>query len=551
VSYPRGPAAPGADSFVYQVCDDGGLCDTAKVSLQIGAANRNPVAVDDEVATEAEMPVLVAALDNDSDPDGDALTLFAVEDAYSGAVAIVGDEIEYSPDADFAGDDVFFYTVCDPAGACATAFVIVEVAAGENTAPVAIDDTVQTLKDTKVVVDTTANDVDFDGDPISVTAVGDASFGVAAREADGRVSYTPNAGHLGEDVFTVTIGDGRGGSATQRVLVYVTATPNQAPDAVDDAFDAPGEVATELAVLANDSDADGDALSIVGMVQPAHGTVAVNANGVVVFEPDPGFWGADRFSYVVSDGRGGTDSAWVELVVGDRDHDGLGDRHEIEVTGTDPDDADSDDDGLSDGVEGRGDGPLTAPTNPLDPDTDHDGITDGVEVGVGDADPSTTTDPNDDDSDDDGILDGNEDLNGNGKWDGELGGTGTSGSGETDPTRADTDGDGVQDGTELGLSAPQGSGTDLSKFQPDLDPGSKTDPLDSDSDDDGASDGQEDSNHNGRVDAGEHDPLDPADAPEANKAKSSGCSGGALPSLWLGLIGLALWVRRRALRTGR
>ena len=55
--------------------------------------------------------------------------------AYRQATAIVGDEIEYAPDADFAGDDVFFYSVCDGRGACATAFVIVEVTAGDNAAP--------------------------------------------------------------------------------------------------------------------------------------------------------------------------------------------------------------------------------------------------------------------------------------------------------------------------------------------------------------------------------------------------------------------------------
>ena len=127
-------------------------------------------------------------------------------------------------------------------------------------------------------------------------------------------------------------------------------------------------------------------------------------------------------------------------------------------------------------------------------DSDGDGIPDDIESGGG-------TNPNDDDSDDDGILDGNEDANHNGRVD----------PGETDPLKADTDGDGLQDGTELGLGSPQGLGTNLGFFQPDVDPGTRTDPLKADTDGGGVADGVEDTNRNGRVDAGERNPLNPAD----------------------------------------
>ncbi|KFA90291.1 Ig-like domain-containing protein, partial [Archangium violaceum] len=127
-------------------------------------------------------------------------------------------------------------------------------------------------------------------------------------------------------------------------------------------------------------------------------------------------------------------------------------------------------------------------------DTDKDGIADSIETATG-------TDPNDDDSDDDGILDGNEDANCDGYVD----------PGETDPRNKDTDGDGLQDGTELGLDTPQGSGTNLSIFQPDQDTATTTNPLDSDTDDGSVADGIEDSNRDGKLDPGERDPLDPDD----------------------------------------
>jgi len=597
-------ATSGSDTFTYQVCDTGGLCDTATVSVTIGGSNRNPVALEDEAATGAEEPIVVDVLANDTDPDGDTLTLTAVEDPAHGTATIEDNEVVYTPDADFTGTEVFFYTVCDAAGACASALVIVEVTPGANTPPTAVDDTIATRENTPITFDSTANDLDFDGDPLVVTQVSDPEHGTVKINPDGTLTYTPDANYSGEDTFTVTISDGRGGSSTQSVLVIVTPASNRPPDALDDSYDAPSDSNSVFAVLANDTDPDSDALTITDVVQPQHGVVTIAADGTLLFTPDANYVGPDSFSYTVSDGNGGYDTAYVDLVIGDRDHDGLSDVIETTVTNTDPDDPDTDgdglsdgdevaggnpnqydpgidtnpldndtdDDGLSDGTEIRGDGPLTAPTDPLDSDTDGDGVNDGVEVGVTeplpggtsaggipftgtdptvfvpDADPTTTTNPLDDDSDDDGLTDGNEDINGNGKLDGVLGGTGTPGSGETDAANADTDGDGVQDGTELGLTTPQGTGTDLSKFQPDLDPTSTTDPRDTDSDDGGVLDGAEDLNANGYQDPGEIDPnvgVDDSTVVEnIGYVAEGGCESGAAGML-LGLLGIGLIVIRR------
>ncbi len=123
-------------------------------------------------------------------------------------------------------------------------------------------------------------------------------------------------------------------------------------------------------------------------------------------------------------------------------------------------------------------------------DSDNDGIPDDIEN-------AGCTDAFDADTDDDGIADGAEDANHNGIVD----------VGETNPCNIDTDGDLIQDGTEIGLTLVSiGLDTDTGVFHPDLDNTTTTDPLDMDSDNDGIKDGEEDSNQNGRVDAGETDP---------------------------------------------
>ncbi|NPC68618.1 OmpA family protein [Corallococcus exiguus] len=229
---------------------------------------------------------------------------------------------------------------------------------------------------------------------------------------------------------------------------------------------------------------------------------------------------------VDSDNDGLTDEE--EILAGtdpnnpDTDGDGIPDGIEVKVGGTDPLDSDSDDDGILDGNEDKDhDGIVDADeTDPNNPDTDGDGLTDGVELGltepqgddtdpskfVADKDPSTKTNPLDDDSDDDGLTDGNEDSNHDGKVD----------PTETDPNKSDTDGDGLTDGLELGLTQPQGADTDPTKFVADQDPDTKTNPLDPDTDKGGVLDGVEDRNHNGRVDVQESDPLNPADDQDAD-----------------------------------
>jgi large repetitive protein len=239
------------------------------------------------------------------------------------------------------------------------------------------------------------------------------------------------------------------------------AAGNHAPVAATDIAGTGTASAVDIHVLANDTDPDGDPLAVTAVGAAAHGSVAINPNGIVRYVAQPGFQGSDRFVYTVSDNQGGGEMAQVLVSVGpDADRDGLIDREEFDQ-GTDPADADSDDDGIGD----------------------------GLEVSV------TKTLPRDDDSDDDGLIDGHEDLDRDGTVD----------ANETGALLSDSDGDGLTDGQERGLAMPEGKHSGDS-FLPDSDPGTSTDPLKRDSDGGGISDGEEDRNHDGRVDPGELDP---------------------------------------------
>ena len=159
------------------------------------------------------------------------------------------------------------------------------------------------------------NDTDVDGDALTVT-------GEHARQPRHRVlhrggvcTYTPAANYNGADSFTYTVSDGHGGTATGTVNVTVTPV-NDAPVAVGDGLTTPQGVAGSKAVLSNDSDVDGDGLTVTTLNPVAgHGTVSCSAAGVCTYTPAAGYSGPDSFSYAISDGHGGTASATVQVSV--------------------------------------------------------------------------------------------------------------------------------------------------------------------------------------------------------------------------------------------
>ena len=189
--------------------------------------------------------------------------------------------------------------------------------APSNSAPVALDDTAETDANTAVAIDVKANDTDADGDALSVTDATDGSNGVTVLNPDGTVTYTPSSGFSGSDSFTYVIGDGKGGSdsATVTVEVQPVLPVNTAPDARNDVATTDENSVVTIDVLANDDDVDGDPLNVTGVGAAAHGAAILNSNGTISYTPAADYSGSDSFTYSVSDGNGGTDSAQVEVEI--------------------------------------------------------------------------------------------------------------------------------------------------------------------------------------------------------------------------------------------
>lgn len=297
----------GADTIVYSITD-GTSSASASVIVTVSPVNDSPVAVNDTATTQEDTSAIIAVISNDSDVDGDDLSITSAS-AVNGSVAISTDNtLRYTPSTNFNGDDSISYVLSDGA-ATAAATVSVSVTA-VNDAPSANNDLAIVNEDETVIVSVLANDSDVDGDDLNIT-LASATEGSVVINTDGTLSYTPDANFNGNDNISYVITDGAAtASATVRVAVIAV---NDAPTAANDVAIVNEDETVTVSALANDSDVDGDDLSITS-ASAANGSVAISTDNALRYTPNANFNGDDSISYVISDGAV-TASATVSVSV--------------------------------------------------------------------------------------------------------------------------------------------------------------------------------------------------------------------------------------------
>ncbi|MCO8272675.1 Ig-like domain-containing protein [Actinoplanes sp. TRM 88003] len=307
VTYTPAAGYLGADSFHYTVTDGRG--GQAGATVTVGVINTAPVARDDAVTTDTDTAVVLTPLGNDTDLNGDTLQVTAVTAAAHGtAVLAAGNTVTYTPRAGWFGTDTFTYSISDGHGGTASALVRVTV---RNAAPIAVDDRFTVRPGLTTVLDLLANDRDPNtGQALSIATLGTPGKGTVTRNADGTVSYRPNALTGGIDTFTYVLTDDLGATDTGTVTVVIDA----APTATADTATAAAGTAVDIPVTGNDTDPEGGALTLVSVSAPAHGTATV-VDGKVRYLPAAGFSGADTFTYVVRDAAGNTATGTVTVTV--------------------------------------------------------------------------------------------------------------------------------------------------------------------------------------------------------------------------------------------
>lgn len=326
VTYTPASNFVGTASFTYTIRDP--LNATAAGTVTVTVANQPPVAVNDAVSTLSGDYVAIEPRTNDSDPEAGALTIVSLGVPSSGSAEIIGANLGqslgviYTPATGFFGTATFTYTIRDPLNATSTATITVTV---QNRAPTAQPDSTSTPFNTPKTLDPRTNDTDPENSALTVVSAGPASSGSAAVANGGAaITFTPAAGFSGTATVPYTIADPGNLQSTATVTVTVLSGANNPPDAVSDLVDLTAffnEVTyADVPWQLNDSDPENHPLTVISVTQPANanqGSVQILGSGggnVIQYTSGTNNVLAS-FSYTISDGNGGTDTATVQIQI--------------------------------------------------------------------------------------------------------------------------------------------------------------------------------------------------------------------------------------------
>jgi len=361
----------GSFSIATHVADSATHVASGTKTVTVTAVNDLPVAAPDHGSTTSEDAIQIFTnadlVGNDTDVDSDDLQVVAVASVSNFGAAVTVDaqgDVTYDPAGalDYLSEgvgvtDTFTYTVSDGHGGTDTASVAVYLA-GVNDAPVAGDDAPVAIGEAAVPVDLTAtllaNDTDAE---IALTAASIVGVGSSAHGAS--IIFTPGVGityntnHVFDgladgqhatDTFTYTIVDASGAQSSATVTMTINGVSNNLPVAADDDLRSPGMPLTienspvhfgpgeANLLVSNDTDPDLPGFPFTGAdivaTSPlsSHGATLTPDTGTsvgVTYDPSGALdWLAsgetttDTFTYTVSDGLGGVDSASVFITVG-------------------------------------------------------------------------------------------------------------------------------------------------------------------------------------------------------------------------------------------
>jgi Big-like domain-containing protein/putative Ig domain-containing protein/beta-propeller repeat-containing protein len=305
----------GPDSFQFRVNDGTTNSSTVTVTITVTAVNDSPVPGADSATTQEDTSVTVNVLSNDTDVEGNALSVTLPVSCDNGAGIVINPNktVTVTPAANFNGTVSCSYTVDDGNGGTATGTLAVTVTP-VNDNPVANADSATTSEDQPVTVNVLANDTDVDGDTLTVSLPSCNNNATVSVNADKTLLVSPAGNFNGTIACSYKVDDGHGGSATGQVTVNVTAV-NDDPIANADSATTAEDMPVTVNVLSNDTDIDGDTLSVTSASCNNGAGIGINPNKTVTVSPAANFNGTITCGYAVNDGHGGSANGQLTVSV--------------------------------------------------------------------------------------------------------------------------------------------------------------------------------------------------------------------------------------------
>lgn len=336
-------------TFELMVTDNFATTAAVEVTVTVRSVNNPPQANDDVGITADEgaaVTVDVAANDTDDGTLDLSNVVIATAPVNGSATPNSNGTVTYRHDNSETISDSFTYTIKDNEGGTSNAATVSITIKPVNDNPTVSNISNQTTRENIPVgpIDFVIGDVETPANSLNVSAtssnqalVPNASIVLGGSGANRTITLQPIPNQGGTTTITIIVSDPGGGVGRDTFLLTVVSI-NTAPVAINDFFSVnSNSIGNILNVLSNDSDPDGNNLTITAVGPTSQGGAVVNTGSNLIYTPAPGFVGAEGFSYTVSDGNGGLATAAVTVT----------------VSSSSDDDDDDDDDG--DGEDGNDD----------------------------------------------------------------------------------------------------------------------------------------------------------------------------------------------------
>lgn len=308
------PFTWGPVNMTYQVCDPGGLCATATLTMYVIFINDAPIINNDTfyVPGNASFQGNVSA--NDIEPDGEVLFYSVMLQPAHGTLQMGQfGAFTYTPNQGYQGPDQFIVNGCDPCQACFNSTASITVGP-PNGAPVATSAIFSGQEDTQINGSLAGNATDPNMDPITFSLLAAPASGNLVLNASGSFTYSPALNFFGTLSATFQVCDPFGACASGQITITILPV-NDAPVCVNDfnSMDEDGVLAGD--VFANDVDPDGNSLSYSVVSGPQNGSILMGAQGTFQYAPGPNFYGNDQISYSATDPSGAVGTGILFITV--------------------------------------------------------------------------------------------------------------------------------------------------------------------------------------------------------------------------------------------
>ena len=304
----------GIESILYQVCDGSGACTYSTLEIIVTPINDNPQAggssssIQEDEFLQGSLTGLVVHYDEEE------LFFGTMISPSNGIVTIQNNgAYTYTPNPNFFGVDQFSYLVCDPAGACDTASIIMLIDS-VNDAPLVNGDVLQIDEDGAMEINIAANDFDIENQALSYALMGNSLLGTVSLSASGVLYFTAIENLYGTENLAISVCDAEGLCSESQLEIAINPI-NDLPVITIQPFylDEDSEITVDL--MDYSSDAEPGQLNFTVSESPINGNLEFDTNGVLTFTPLANYNGSEQFPITVCDDQGGCADAFIVLTI--------------------------------------------------------------------------------------------------------------------------------------------------------------------------------------------------------------------------------------------